>query len=639
MSTAETLKEAFSDASAMSAKMFRVRLPFIADFQDYSWKKLRADLIAGATLTLVSIPQAIGFALILGLPPMSVILSVVIGGFVSALFFSSHYHVFGPTTSVSLITATTIAAHTGLGLEPLPLAAYLAFLIGLVQFLAGLLNFGEITKFISRSVVVAYTAAIGLLLITSQLPNLLGFGVPAGQRFATILTDVWGALAQVNVSAWAIGIGVLTLVIFEGIKRYRKTWPEALIGLATLGLLARLFAFFVDRDHLFGLKSVPFRLVKDEGALTAAFPKFAGLPGMHEQLSLLPALASTAIAIAIIGMLEATAITKSLAAKSGQALDPNQELIGMGAGNIAVGLFGATPGSSSFTRSAVNYQSGAASQLSSMLSSVVVLLILLLVTPVFNYIPVAALAAHLMRVGYKLINKQQIRVAVRSTRSDAVVFTVTLGAALFLRLDTAIYVGIGVALALFLQKTSTPTLVEYSFNESGVLAELADPGQRTNPQISIIHVEGDLFFGAADLFQEHIRRQAENQSIRIFILRMKNARHLDATTVMAMESLHDYLRKTGRHLLISGCNLDVLRVLKRSGLLAQLGAENVFPAEVNLTMSTKRALQRASQLLKQEGGDAKKADVRIFYDRKQPQTAETGIASGAEAKRPEDYTI
>jgi SulP family sulfate permease len=639
MSTAETLKETFSDASAMGAKMFRLRLPFVADLRDYSWAKFHSDLIAGATLTLVSIPQAIGFALILGLPPTSVILSVVIGGFVSALFFSSHHHVFGPTTSVSLITATAIAANSGLGLDPLPLAAYLAFLVGLVQFLAGLLNFGEITKFISRSVVVAYTAAIGILLITSQLPNFLGFGVPAGQRFVTILTDVWGALAQVNISAWAIGIGVLTLAIFEGIKRYRKTWPEALIGLATLGILARVFAFFIERNHLFDLQVVPFRLVKDEGALMAIFPKFAGLPAWHAQLKMLPFLASTAIAVAIIGMLEATAITKSLAAKSGQRLDPNQELMGMGAGNIAVGLFGVTPGSSSFTRSAVNYQSGAATQLSSMLSSVVVLLILLLVTPVFNYIPVAALAAHLMRVGYKLINKPQIRVAVRSTRSDAVVFVVTLGAAFFLRLDTAIYVGIGVALALFLQKTSTPTLVEYAFNESGVLAELADPDKRANPQISIIHIEGDLFFGAADLFQEHIRGQAENQNIRIFILRMKNARHLDATTVMAMESLHDYLSKTGRHLLISGCNVDVLRVLKRSGLLAQIGEANVFPAEVNLTMSTKRALQRASQLLKEEGSSGQKADVRIFYDRKQPPTAETGMASDTETKRPEDYVI
>ncbi len=642
MDAGDVFRETLSDASALRAKMFKLRLPFLSEFRHYSWDKLRHDLIAGTTLTLVSIPQAIGFALILGLPPTSVILSVVIGGFVSALFFSSHHHVFGPTTSVSLITATAIAANSGLGLDPLPLAAYLSFLIGAVQFLAGLLNFGEITKFISRSVVVAYTAAIGILLIASQLPNFLGFGMPAGQRFVTILTDVSGALARVNISAWAIGIGLITLVIFEGIRLYRKTWPEALIGLAALGILARALDFFIARDHLFGLTAMPFRLVKDEGALTAAFPAFVGLPSLHMQMHLLPALASTAIAVAIIGMLEATAITKSLAAKSGQHLDPNQELVGMGAGNIAVGLFGATPGSSSFTRSAVNYQSGAASQLSSMLSSAVVLLILFFVTPVFNYIPVAALAAHLMRVGYKLINRAQIRVATNSTRSDAIVFLATLAAALFLKLDTAIYVGIGVALALFLQKTSTPSLVEYTLNESGVLAELADPAKRPNPQISIIHVEGDLFFGAADLFQEHLRRQAEDENIRVFILRMKNARHLDASTVMAMETLHDYLRQTGRHLIISGCNTDVLRVLQRSGLLGQMGAENVFPAEVNLTMSTRKALKRAAQLLQADGAGGQKPDVRIFYDSRHQQQPAAGTGASAPAAGAEsldDYSI
>ncbi len=633
MSVAETVRETLSDAQALRAKMFRVRFPFIAEFRGYSWAKLRADLVAGATLTLVSVPQAIGFALILGLPPMTVIMSVVVGGFFSALFFSSHFHVFGPTTSVCLITAATVAANAGLGLHPLMLAAYIAFLIGLVQFAAGLLNFGEVTKFISRSVVISYTTAIGVLLVASQTPNLLGFHVPAGQGFLTVIGEVIAAIRAINVSWWAIGIGGLTLAIFWAVQRWWKSWPEALIGLAVLGVAARLFALLVERDHIFGLQTVPFLMVKDEGALTAALPSLAWLPPLAQQIQLLPRLASTVVAIAMIGMLEATAITKSLAARSGQHLDPNQELLGMGAGNMVAGLFGVTPGSSSFTRSAVNYQSGAASQLSSMLSSLVVLLILFFITPVFNYIPVAALAAHLMRVGYRLINRAQIRVALRSTRADAIVFAVTLGSALFFRLENAIYIGIGTALVLFLQKTSTPSLVEYAFNESGQLAEVADPSKRANPQISIIHVEGELFFGAADLFQEQVRRLAEDEHIRVFVLRMKNARHLDATAVMAMENLHDYLRRNGRFMLISGCNAEVLRVLRNSGLLAQIGEENVFPAEVNLTMSTKRALTRATELLQ-----TRRADIRLFYGRQEEKPADSPAPAPPERKK-EDYKI
>ena len=600
----------------------RVTFPFVRELRGYSWAKLRADLIAGSTLTLVSIPQAIGFALILNVSPMVVIISVVVGGFVSALFFSSHHHVFGPTTSVSLITVATIAANSNLGLHPVHLAAYLAFIIGSIQVVAGLLNFGEVTKFISRSVVVAYITAIGLLLMSSQLHNWFGFTSAPGQGFVEVWSDFVAAVIVGNVSWWAVGIGAFTLLLFTGIKRFRPRWPEALIGLAVLGLAAMLYAHFVGK--------LPFQTVQDEGELSAMFPTFVKLPSWSEQVAILPGLASTALAIAIIGMLEATAITKSLAAKSGQNLDPNQELIGMGAGNVACGLFGVAPGSSSFTRSAVNYQTGAATQMSSMFSSVAVLAILFFITPVFNFIPVAALAAHLIRVGYKLINLTQIRVACRSTRSDAVVFVVTIGAALFLRLDTAIYVGIGVALALFLQKTSTPTLMEYTFNDAGNLVELEDKAQRQNPQISIIHVEGELFFGAADLFQSQVRRQAEDENIRVFILRMKNARHLDATTVMALESLHDYLRSTNRHLIISGCNSDVTRVLRQSGLLKQIGEENIFPLEANPNVATRRALKRAQQLL------PGRADVRIFYEEKRD---EDDGASTASADSPEDYVI
>ncbi len=601
----DSVTELTEGVAAMGSHMFRVRLPFVSELRGYTWSKFRADLTAGATVTLVSIPQAIGFALILNLPPTPVIASVIIGGFVGSFFFSSHHHVFGPTSSISLIVASTMGANRGIGLTPLHLAIYLAFLIGVIQLLAGLLNFGEITRFISRSVVVAYSTGIGILLIASQLHNLLGYDVDPGQNFSTNVIQGLYDVSTEQVYPWAIGIGAATFTIFWLVKKFRPGWPEALIGLGLLGIGAKVFTLF----HHSG--ALPFKMVRDEGALTAIIPAFAGLPFGPRRMHLLPELAGTAIAIAILGMLEAAAITKGLAAKSGQKIEPNQELIGMGTANIACSFFGAVPGSSSFARSAVNYQSGARTQLSSMLSSLVVLAVLAFVTPVFNFIPIAALAAHLIRIGFKMINWHQIRISCRSTPSDLVVFVVTLGSCLFLKLDTAIYVGIGVSLALFLQKTSNPMLVEYAINEGGNLVELDDPTRRHHPQISIIHVEGELFFGASDLFQEQIRNLADNQDIRVFILRMKNARHLDASTVMALEYLHEYLRNTDRHLLISGSSPDVTRVLKNSGLLEQIGKENIFPAEANPTVSTRNALKRAKELLPGEA-----LDVRVFYDKK-----------------------
>ena len=609
MDSPDVVRETLADAQAMGAKMMQLHLPFLKELKSYSSAKFRADLIAGATLTLVSIPQAVGFALILKLPPQAVIVSVIIGGFVGAFFFSSRHHVFGPTSSISLITAVTIAGYTSLGFDPLQLAVLLALLIGAIQLLAGLLNFGEVTKFISRAVVVAYSTGIGLLLIVSQLHNLLGSEAPARTSFAF---SIWSAVAQViegKVSLWGAGAGALTLLLFGLLRRWRPKWPEALLVLAVMGLAVRVLAHYFPE--------IPIRLVRDEGALTAVLPSWAGFQWSEDKFEAFQELFKIAVAIACIGMLEATAITKALAAKSGQKIEPNQELVGMGVANIACALFSGVPGSSSFARSSVSYQSGAATQVSSMLSSVVVLAVLMFITPIFNYIPVAALAAHLIRVGFKMINWHEIRVCCRSTRSDAMVFAITLISALFLKLDTAIYVGIGVSLAVFLQKSSTPLLVEYTFNDSGVLTELSKPEHRTNPLISIIHVEGDLYFGAADLFQEQVRRQAEDQNIKVFILRMKNARHLDASTVLALENLHDYLRQTGRYLVISGMSELVGRVLRNSGLYDKIGAENIFPVESNPTISTKRALERATQLLQ-----TRKAEVRIFYDRPQNELPE-----------------
>jgi SulP family sulfate permease len=231
---------------------------------------------------------------------------------------------------------------------------------------------------------------------------------------------------------------------------------------------------------------------------------------------------------------------------------------------------------------------------------------------------VAAIAAYLFIIALRLIRPDQIRVVRCATGADALVFWITLIAALFLELDTAIFTGIGVSLVLFLKKASAPTLVEHAFNPEGRLTRIDEPSRRNHPQVSIIHVEGDLFFGAADLFQDAIHKLTADPQIRVFVLRLKNARHLDATTVMAIGQLHDYLREQDRHLLVSGVQPDIAAVLERSGLATQLGAENIFPAELNPTMATKRALQRAQALL------GLKPDLRIFYQQNTNAGADTG---------------
>ena len=177
-------------------------------------------------------------------------------------------------------------------------------------------------------------------------------------------------------------------------------------------------------------------------------------------------------------------------------------------------------------------------------------------------------------------------------------------------LHVAIFTGVGISVMLYLRKVSQPRLVEYEFTQEGDLAEASQSGTRQNPSVSIVHVEGELFFGAADLFRTQIQRTCGDPNLRVIILRLKNARHLDATCVLALEDLIRLLRKEGRELLISGVMKDVHRVLRDSGLVEVLGRENIFPASPsNPNLATRNALKRAQKLL-----GTTEADVKIFFD-------------------------
>jgi SulP family sulfate permease len=605
-----------------SRRWLRERFPLAGELRAYSTAKLRADLLAGATVALVSIPQAVAFALIAGLPPLMVIMCVIVGGFVCALFGASHHLVFGPTNSISLILAATIFSFQGAGLAAPQVAVLLACLIGIFQLGAGVARLGQLTQFVSRSVIIAYGTAVGVLLAATQLPHLLGMAAERENLFGG-LGHAAVRLAHLEFNPWAALLGATTLLLFHAVGRLAPKVPPELPVLVLLTLFARAA----------GLQALGLRTIADEGALAVALPTFMGIPLGYANLNVVPPLLGAALAIAILGMLEAVTIAKTLAARAGQRLDANQELVAMGLANLACSAYGAMPGSASFARSGAAFQSGARTQVAALASSVMVLGALFLVSPLINDIPVPCLAAHLIRIGLKMVDGRQTRIAFRATRSDAVVFTATLLAAFLLKLDIAIYVGVGVSLALFLAKAGTPTLVEYGFDAQGQLVQLAGPAARGDAAISIVHVEGELFFGAADLFQEQVRYLADDGRIRVVILRMKNARHLDATSVLSLLELHTHLRQTGRHLLISGLSADVERVLHDSGALEQIGRANLFPGEINPTISTKRALLRAQELLRADG-DTAKPGLRIFYDRPQPSA---GPATTPET--PADYQI
>lgn len=574
--------------------------PLLRSLPDSNRTTWRSDLLAGLTIAALTIPQSIAFALLIGIPVPAVIACAIVGTVLCSLYCSSRHLVFGPTNTISLILAGALLSLTDNPLDPLQKVLLIGFLMGAIQLVAGLASFGKITQFVSRSVIVGYTTAVGILIATGQLGNLFGIARSTDVSLPGTLKHLATSFITFNFNQATALTGLCSLLGIIWLRRWRPSWPDGLVTLILAGLATWFFNLAPQGVHL----------VRDMGEISGGVPFFTGFPLNAAGLELLPSITSIAIAAAILGMLESVTIAKSLATTTGQRIDPDQELIGMGLGNLIGAGFGAMPGSASCLRSAAGLQSGARTQWAVIIGSGVVLLLVLVLAPLLAYIPIAAIAAYLVVIAIRLFQPTQIYIVRRATRADAMVFWVTLISALFLKLDTAIFTGIGISLVLFLQKASAPTLLEHAFDAQGQLTEIEAPAERNHPQVSIVHVEGDLFFGAADLFQEGVRRLAEDPLIRVFILRMKNARHLDATTVMALGQLLDYLHSQGRHLLISGVHGDVAAVLKRSGLARRIGLENLFPAEENPTLATKKALQRAQALI------GHKPELRVFYQDK-----------------------
>jgi SulP family sulfate permease len=326
-------------------------------------------------------------------------------------------------------------------LAPLQKVLLIGFLMGAIQLAAGLSGLGKITQFVSRSVIVGYTTAVGILIAVGQLGSLLGIARAPDVSLPGTLRHLVTSFFTLNLNHVTAITGLVALFLILTLRRWRPRWPDGLPVLLLAG----------GASYIFNLHNYGVAVVGDLGAISGGIPLFSGFPLNADTARLIPEITSIAVAAAILGMLESVTVAKSLAAKTGQPIDPNQELIGMGVGNLVGSGFGATPGSASFLRSAANLQSGGRTQWSVVASGVFVLLIVVAISPVLAYIPIAAIAAYLVVIAVRLFQPSQIFLVRHSTSADAAVFWISLIAALFLKLDTAIFVGIGVSLVFFLQ--------------------------------------------------------------------------------------------------------------------------------------------------------------------------------------------
>jgi SulP family sulfate permease len=540
-----------------------------------SGEYLRADLIAGITVALVLIPQSMAYAQLAGLPPYYGLYIAFVPVIVAALFGSSKQLATGPVAVVSLLTASAIIPLTGdpgaMTSEQLvaiyaPLAILLAFLVGLFQLCLGVFKLGVIVNFLSHPVIVGFTNAAAMIIGFSQLNKIFGVSMERSESF---VSDIGGVLMQLpHTDIPTLIFGVSAIAILWGFKRFYPRVPGVLV--AVVG--ATFVSWLIGYEQMM------------PGSVVGAIPE--GLPTMQLpdfNVQMMMTLFSSAVVISLVGFMEAISIAKAMAAKTKDRIDPNQELIGQGLGNIVGSFFQSYPASGSFSRSAVNLGAGAKTGMSSVFTGAVVVIALLFLTPLLYHLPNAVLAAVIIMAVIGLINFSAVKHAWRASKHDGVASIVTFLATLGFapHLDQGIMVGAGLAIVLYLYRSMRPRVAHLGRYEDGTLRDLAvHPDLPTDERIIVIRFDGSLYFANVSFFEETILGAvADKPNARYVLVVGDGINQLDASGEEVLHHVNQRLREHDITLVMSGLKRQVLQVMRQTMLFEHIGQENIFATE------------------------------------------------------------
>lgn len=564
--------------------LVRPFLPPVETARRYSFFKLRKDLLAGLTVSAVEVPQAMAYAVVAGVPPVYGIYTSIIQGALGALFSSSQHMATGPTNTQSLLVASALQRIVAPDAPPqryLELVFALTLLKGLIQLAFAAARMGNLVRYVSRSVIVGLVSGAGILIFFGQLPAFLG--IEAGDG-----ADAWpGIIAPIarlvrhadEANLRAAGVGAIALALILGLQLANRFLPASLLAVIASGVAVWLLRW--------GPADLP--LIHP---LPPSLPSFA-LPRVEWRL--IEQLLAGALALAVIGMLETVAIAKGLAAHGRTQISANQEFFNQGLTNFLSSFWQCIPGSGSFTRSALDYSSGAQTRFAAVFNAVFVAAIFLMFGRLAGYVPRAALAAVLFVIVFGLIDWRYIVRLARTSGSDTLVCAVTLIATLVAPLQYAIFLGIFLNIALYLRKASRLHLHEMIQAPGGPFLETPIHDRSGNKQVIFLQVEGDLFFGVADELQDRLAALTRS-AVRVVILRLKRTHSLDATVLHVLEQFALAMHERGGHVILCGIKPELMRVFERYGLVSLIGRENLFETGGGVFQSAKQALRRAKEL-------------------------------------------
>ncbi len=523
----------------------------------YDRQKLRPDLMAGLTVAVILLPQAIAFALIAELPPEMGIYTAAIAAVVGALWGSSDQIHTGPTNAISLLVLSILLTSFTPGTDQFIWAAgMLAVMAGAFQLIMGLARLGILVNFVSHSVIVGFASGAGVLIALRQFPHLLGIQVSAEGSMELAYESIV-ALPEMNLATAALGIGTVVLLVV--LRRINRRIPAALIAMVISSLL--VFAFSLDE-----------RGVAVIGQLPQSLPPVADLPLLDA--GFIARLSTGALAVGAIGLVETSAISRSIATQTGQRLDSNQEFVGQGLANIFVGIFSGYPGAGSFSRSAVNFNAGARSSLAAVFSSGFLLLAMFLTAPMAAYLPRAALAGVLIVVAIGMIDRAEIKRIWQGTRGDALIMLATFLGTLFIEIAFAVLLGIMLSFVRYILRTSAPR-VHQVVPDKDYGHFTYQPGQPHCPQLGVVDILGDLYFGAVNHVEEIIHSYHEQHpEQRYLLIRMHNVNNCDFSGIHMLENVLKTYRDGGGDVFMVRVSYLVNKVMTSTGFCDTIGMRN-----------------------------------------------------------------
>lgn len=543
--------------------------------RSYRREDVQPDLVAGLTMAVVALPQAIAFALLSDLPPQTGLYTAIIASIVGALWGSSIHLNTGPTNTTSLLVLSTLLAVAVPGTPDYLLAAALmAVIVGVIRLLMGLARLGVIVNFVSDAVIIGLTAGAGILIFANQLKYLFRLDIPNSPYLFVTLFEIGQNLPHLHWLSLALGVGTIGLII-GGIRISRRL-PSSLIAVVVITTVVGIFNL---EQH--GVVIL--------GDLPHGFPPLMRLP--LTDFDLISNLMLGSMAVAMIGLVEATSIARAIATQSGQTLDSNQEFVGQGLANIASGLFSGYTCAGSFTRSAVNFTAGARTPFTNVFAGLSILVVLLTLSPYAAFIPRATLAGVLTITAYGMIDRQEMKRILQGSKGDSTIMVATILATLFLPLQFAVLAGIITSILRFLVKTSIPQVQSVVPDED--FKHFVRQDQRPGcPQLGIINVAGSLYFGAAHHVEQVIRANLKQYpEQRFLLLRLHLVDHCDISGIHMLESVVRLYRQQGGDVFISGLHQPIMSQMEAVGFARQLGYDHFFDREKSIPYIFHRVLE------------------------------------------------